>query len=105
MFRPNAWFANVVKWWTYALRGDETFIRFGDYFCAIPLFENTQYFRPLAAIAARYRNGLAQWWVDRFKLKESEVDQILFEERSGAVKAVSPETLPRTKHFGPMGVT
>ena len=103
MYRPNAWFANVVKWWTYALRDDDTFVRFGDYFCAIPLFENGQYFRPLAAIAHRYRDGLAQWWVDRFKLKENEPEQILFEDRPGVGRRL-PDQLPRTKHFGPMGV-
>jgi hypothetical protein len=103
MYRPNAWFANVVKWWTYAMRDDETFIRFGDYFCAIPMLENGQYYRPLAAIAWRYRDGLARWWVDRFHMKTDEPDQILFEDRPG-VDRRPPEEFPRTKHFVPMGV-
>jgi hypothetical protein len=104
MFRPNAWLANVVKWWTYALRDDETFIRFGDYFCAIPLFENGQYFRPLAAIASRYRDGLAQWWVNRFRLQANEPDQVLFEDRPGVAPRDPNAELPRTAFFGPMGV-
>jgi hypothetical protein len=102
MYRANPWFANVTKWWTYALRDDETFLRFGDYFCAIPVFENAQYFRPLAAIASRYRDGLARWWVDRFKLRGDEPDQFLFEERPGP-EPKPPTDLPRTKLFGPMG--
>jgi heparin/heparan-sulfate lyase len=103
MFQANAWFANVVKWWTYPLRDDETFIRFGDYFCSIPLFENAQYYRPLAAIATHYRDGLARWWVNRFRLRGAEPDQILFEDRNG-VEAGAPNDLPRTKLFGPMGI-
>ena len=103
MYRPNAWFANVVKWWTYALRDDETFVRFGDYFCSIPLFGNGQYYRALAAIASRYRDGLARWWVDRFQVPANEPDQILFEDRPGVARRL-PSELPRTKHFGPMGV-
>jgi len=103
MYEANKWFANVVKWWTYALREDETFIRFGDYFCAIPLFENLAYFRPLATIAEKYRDGRAQWWVNRFKLKAAEPEQFLFEDRPG-VAAIPPDDLPRTKLFEPMGI-
>jgi hypothetical protein len=104
MFKPNGWFANVVKWWTYALRDDETFIRFGDYFCAVPLFENTQYFRALATIASRYRDGLAQSWVKRFRLSGAEPDQILMEDRPGVPVQDPDALLPRTKLFEPMGV-
>ncbi len=103
MYRPNAWFANVTKWWTYAFRDDETFIRFGDYFCAVPALENLQYYRPLAAIASRYRDGLAQWWVDKFRITAGEPEQILFEDRPGVARRL-PEELPRTKLFAPMGV-
>jgi hypothetical protein len=105
MYRPHASFANVVKWWTYGMRDDETFIRFGDYFSAVPVLENGQYYRAFAAIASRYRDGLAQWWVDRFRMDKSgiEPDQILFEDRPGVARK-SPEELPRTRFFGPMGL-
>ncbi|MEA2711716.1 MAG: heparin/heparan-sulfate lyase [Phycisphaerales bacterium] len=103
MYRPNAWFANVVKWWTYAQRDDASFIRFGDYFCATPALENPSYYRPFAAIASRYRDGRAQWWVNRFRIAGSEVDQILFEDRPG-VAPQPPDDLPRTKLFAAMGV-
>jgi hypothetical protein len=105
MYRANAWFANVVKWWTYAMRDDSSFIRFGDYFCATPALENTQYYRPLAAIASRYRDGLAQWWVNRFHIAGAEPDQILFEDRPGVTPTPPAEMdLPRTKLFAPMGL-
>jgi heparin/heparan-sulfate lyase len=107
MYRPNAWFANIVKWWTYGQRDDGSFLRFGDYFCAIPALQNPQYYRPFAAIASRYRDGLAQWWVSRFRIPDgiAEPDQILFEDRPG-VAPTSPDEmhLPRTKIFGPMGL-
>jgi hypothetical protein len=103
MYRSNEWFRNVVTWWTYALRDDDTFVRYGDYFCAIPLFENQQYYRPLAAIASRYRDPLAQWWVNRFQMSRSEPEQILFEDRPG-VASQPPADLPRTKLFAPMGL-
>ena len=103
MYRPNAWFANVVKWWTYGMRDDGSFLRFGDYFCAIPALENAQYYRALAAIASRYRDGLAQWWVDRFRLTGSEPEQIIFEDRPGVARRL-PDDLPRTKLFEPMGL-
>jgi heparin/heparan-sulfate lyase len=105
MYRPHAYFANVIKWWTYGMRDDETFLRFGDYFCAVPVLENGQYYRAFAAVASRYRDGLAQWWIDRFRMDKSgvEPDQILFEERPGVARQ-SPEQLPRTKFFGPMGL-
>ena len=105
MYRPNAWFASVVKWWTYARRDDESFIRFGDYFCATPVLENSQYYRPLAAIASRYRNGLAQWWVNRFNVTGAEPDQILFEDRPGVTPTPPDQTdLLRTTLFAPMGL-
>ena len=105
MYRPNAWFANVVKWWTYGMRDDGSFLRFGDYFCAIPALENPAYYRPLAAIASRYRDGLAQWWVNRFELAAAEPEQVLFEDRPGVTPTLPDEmNLPRTKIFGPMGL-
>jgi hypothetical protein len=105
MYRPNAWFASVVKWWTYARRDDESFIRFGDYFCATPALENAQYYRPLAAIASRYRDGLAQWWVNRFNIAGAEPDQILFEDRPGVTPTPPDRTdLLRTTLFAPMGL-
>jgi hypothetical protein len=105
MYRSNAWFANVVKWWTYGMRDDESFLRFGDYFCAVPALENGQYYRPLAAIASRYGDGLAQWWVNRFRISACEPEQMLFEDRPG-VEPRSPQQLglPRTKLFVPMGL-
>lgn len=103
-FEEHAWFRGVVTWWTYALRPDGTFIRHGDYFGGIPLFENAAYYRPLAAIAARYRDPLAQWWVGRFRFSGAEPDRILFEERANAVRAEGPERLPRMKLFERMGV-
>ncbi|MGB7159727.1 MAG: heparinase II/III family protein, partial [Tepidisphaeraceae bacterium] len=103
MYRPNAWFANVVRWWTYTMRDDGSFLRFGDYFCAIPALENAQYYRPLAAIASRYRDPLARWWVNRFRLDGCEPEQILFDDRPG-VAPRAPDDLPRTILFGPMGV-
>jgi hypothetical protein len=53
MYRSHAWFANVTQWWTYGMRDDASFLRFGDYFCAIPALENAQYFRALSSIATR----------------------------------------------------
>ena len=107
MYRPNTWFANVAKWWTYAFRDDQTFIRFGDYFCAVPALENAQYYRALAAIAARYRDPLAQGWVERFRLTAAEPDQILIEDRCedrpGVGRGLSNE-LSRTKFLAPMGI-
>lgn len=103
MYRPNSWFASVVQWWTYAMRNDETFLRFGDYFCAVPALENGQYYRPLAAIASRFRDGRAQWWVNRFRVSGIEPEQMMFEDRPG-VKPVAPSDLPRTKYFMPMGL-
>jgi len=106
-FEEQEWLRGVVKWWTYALRSDDTFLRHGDYFCWSRVFENPQYYRPLAAIASHYRDPLAQWWVERFRLEGEEPDKILFEERAGAVRAEGPpdvEGLPRTKLFERMGV-
>ncbi len=103
-FEKHAWWRNVVTWWTYALRDDDTFNRQGDYFCSIPVFSNPAYYRPLAAIASRYRDPLAQWWVERFTLTDAGPDQILFEERAHATTAKSPEQLPRSRFFPPMGI-
>ncbi|MEX0777853.1 MAG: heparinase II/III family protein [Phycisphaeraceae bacterium] len=105
MFSANPWLANLVKWWTYAMRDDETFIRFGDYFCSFPVLENQAYHRPLAAIASHYKDPLAQWWANRFQLKGAEPEQMLFEDRPG-VAPRSPDELqlPRTKLFAPMGI-
>jgi hypothetical protein len=105
MYQRNAWFANVVKWWTYAFRDDGSFIRFGDYFCAVPVLKNAAYYRPFAAIASRYRDSLAQWWVDRFAVEGAEPDQFLFNDRPG-VEPRSPEQLglSRTHLFDRMGV-
>jgi heparin/heparan-sulfate lyase len=107
MFQKNRWFANCVKWWTYAFRGpkDGTFHRFGDYFCSFPALENLQYFTPLAAIAKHYKDPLAAWWLTMFNMKKAEPEQLLFEERPG-VAPRSPEQLglPRTRLFEAMGV-
>src|SRR5207248_699493 len=54
-------------------------------------------------IASRYRDSLAQWWVNRFHLNASEPDQIIFEDRPG-VPPRAPDDLPRTKYFAPMGI-
>ncbi|MCY3020134.1 MAG: heparinase II/III family protein [Planctomycetota bacterium] len=102
-FSEHSWFRNCVKWWTYALRADETFIRYGDYFCGWKVFENMAYYRGLAAIAARYRDTLANWWVKRFRIQNGEPDQFLFEDRDFN-EVTSPDTLPRTKLFPAMGV-
>jgi hypothetical protein len=104
MFEQNPWFANFINWWTYALRSDETFIRYGDYFCSHPVFKNNAYWRPFAVAAAKYRNPLAQWWVNRFTISANEPEVIIFEERENAVAPEGPEKLRRTKLFDPMGV-
>lgn len=103
MFAPNAWWANVVKWWTYGFRDDQSFVRYGDYFCAMPALSNAQYQRPFITIAAKYNDGRAQWWADRCETKTSEPDLILFDERPG-VAPIPPDDLPRTRLFEPMGL-
>nr|MBA3846190.1 heparinase II/III family protein [Planctomycetota bacterium] len=104
-YRKNPWYRNLVAWWTYAFRADETFIRYGDYFCAHPVLGNTAYWLPFAACAGRYRDALARWWVERFQIKESEPEAFIFEpQRERPVSARGPEELPRNKLFAGMGI-
>ena len=105
LFAESRWMANIVPWWTYALRDDESFVRFGDYFNGQPLFQNAFYFRVFAAIASRYGDAQAQWWVNRFHEQGNEVDRIIFEERENAPEPQDPESLPRRKFFDRMGTT
>ncbi len=103
-FRRNPWYRNLVAWWTYAFRADETFIRYGDYFCSQPVLGNSAYWLPFAACAAHYRDPLAQWWVERFQVKESEPEAFLFNQRERPVTARGPQDQPRNKLFAGMGV-
>jgi heparin/heparan-sulfate lyase len=103
-FKQHAWFENIVEWYTYALRQDETFIRYGDYFCSNSIFTSGYMYRPMAAVASRYKNRIARWWTDKFTLDGVEPDAFIFDDRNG-VEAQSPETLPRTRFFPPMGIS
>lgn len=103
LFAESRWMANIVPWWTYALRDDESFVRFGDYFNGQPLFGNPFYFRIFATIASRYNDAQAQWWVNRFHEQGNEVDRIIFEERENAPEPQDLETLPRQRFFDRMG--
>jgi predicted amidohydrolase len=106
LFEQNAWLRNVVPWWTYAFRADGTFIRHGDYFCSAPMLNNPGYFRGFALIAWKYRDGLAQWWTERFRLgaQHAEVEQFIFNPRDGKVAPQPPDHLPRTRFFEGMGI-
>jgi hypothetical protein len=101
-FKQNGWFENIVEWYTYALREDESFIRFGDYFCSSSIFTGGYMYRAMAAVASRYKNGIARWWTEKFTVSGVEPDAFLFHDRDG-VKPIAPDTLPRTRFFGPMG--
>jgi hypothetical protein len=103
-YAKNPWYRNFTAWWTYALRADDTFIRYGDYFCGMPVFGNAAYFRPFAAAAQRYRDPLAQWWVNRFTVTGSEPEMFFFHDRENPVAPKKPESLPRTKLFTQMGI-
>ncbi|MBA3710238.1 MAG: heparinase II/III family protein [Planctomycetes bacterium] len=103
-FAKHPWYRKFIAWWTYALRSDDTFIRYGDYFCGAPVFGNASYFRPFAAVASHYRDPVAQWWVNRFTVTDYEPEMFFFNERENTVAPKKPETLPRTKLFKPMGV-
>ncbi|HEY3322900.1 MAG TPA: heparinase II/III family protein [Planctomycetota bacterium] len=102
-FAENPWFRNCVQWWTYALRDDEAFLRYGDHFGASRIFTWLGYYRGLAAIASRYRDGLANWWVKQCNVSNIEPDQILFEDRTFN-EIIEPSELPRTKLFSGMGI-
>ncbi|MCW8129722.1 MAG: heparinase II/III family protein [Planctomycetota bacterium] len=98
------WICQVLPWWTYALRSDETFLRYGDYFCSHPLFGNWGYARCFAAIASRYRDPLAKWWIEKFHdIKNSEVEQFFYDARE-PIPTQAPDVLPRTRQFPSMGV-
>ncbi len=101
-FRQNSWFEHIVEWYTYALRQDETFIRFGDYFCSGSIFGSGYPYRAMAAVAARYKNGVARWWTEKFNVSGAEPDTFIFHDRDG-VAPVEPDTLPRTHFFPTMG--
>ena len=103
-FTEHAWFKNSMLWWTHALRKDDTFIRYGDYFGNIPVFNNGGYYRAFAAAASRCRDPLAQWWVNRFKVSNNEPDVFIFEDRENPVAAKEPSTLPRARLFERMGI-
>jgi hypothetical protein len=102
----NMWFQNVVPWWLYALRSDETFLRFGDYYGSTPLFDNSAYYQPLAYIATRYKNPHARWFAEQFRLKgKDEFHMLLFPAAvEGTPPAQSPEDLPRTHYHSRMGI-
>lgn len=103
-WQQHAWLRQAVPWWTYALRSDETFIRHGDYFCSHPLFGNWGYARAFAAIASRYKDPLAKWWIGKFAIAPgSEPEQFLYDFREN-IPAEAPGTLPRTKLFPSMGI-
>jgi len=103
-FQEHAWFKNAVTWWTHALRKDDTFIRYGDYFGSIPVFVNAGYYRAFVAAASRCRDPLAQWWLNRFKVHSNEPDVFMFEERENPPAPKAPESLPRARLFDRMGI-
>ncbi|MCL2648804.1 MAG: heparinase II/III-family protein, partial [Phycisphaerales bacterium] len=102
----NPWFRNVVPWWLYALRSDETFLRFGDYYGSIPLFDNASYYQPLAYIATRYRDPHARWFAEQFRLKgRDEFHLLIFPSSCEDTPAAQPpQTLPRTHFHSRMGI-
>ncbi|HYF50749.1 MAG TPA: heparinase II/III family protein [Planctomycetota bacterium] len=103
-FKEYGWFKNAVTWWTHALRSDDTFIRYGDYFGHIPVLVNAGYYRAFVAAASRCRDPLAQWWVNRFKVNSNEPDVFIFEDRENPPAPKEPGTLPRTRLFERMGI-
>jgi hypothetical protein len=105
LFAENPWYGKFVQWWNYAFRGDQTFIRYGDYFCSYPVLENYAYFAPFAVAAKHYRDPLAQWWTERFRVPAGyELGMFLFHDRESPPAAKPPTSLKRTKLFAPMGV-
>jgi heparin/heparan-sulfate lyase len=101
-FKNNPWFENIVEWYTYALRQDNTFIRYGDYFCSNSIFTSGYMYRPMAAVATRYKNPVARWWANKFDLQDNEIDAVVLDSREGEAK--DPETLPRSRLFPTMGI-
>ena len=91
MYRPNAWFANVVKWWTYA------HARRRDASCASAIisapcrcWRTPQYYRPLAAIASRYRRRAGAVVGQPIPASPApKPEQILFEDRPGVAADVA----------------
>jgi heparin/heparan-sulfate lyase len=102
-FQEHAWFANAAPWYTYALRSDESFIRYGDFFCRDSIFKGGYLYRAMAAVASRYHDGVARWWTNRFKVSGCEPDAFIFYNRDG--EEAKLDTLPRTRHFEPMGIS
>lgn len=102
----NLWFENVVPWWLYPLRTDETFLRFGDYYGSIPLFDNPTYYRAMAYIATRYGNPHARWFAEQFRLEGRDEFHLLMYPSSDkdTPPAKSPENLPRTHFHERMGI-
>ncbi|MCL2639415.1 MAG: heparinase II/III family protein, partial [Phycisphaerales bacterium] len=104
--KVHPWFQNAVNWWLYSLRSDQTYIRYGDYFCSMALFDNGSYYRPMAYIANRYNDPHARWFAEQFKLSGKDEFHLLLYPAAGpdSLPAKAPTDLPRTSYHEKMGI-